>query len=48
MIRLAKTVYALMQMQKEQQASVTPGFVTIHQVSVLGFIMMGLDLEEQQ
>ena len=43
---VAETVRVLT--QEEQQVSATPGFVAVHEVSALGFVMMGLDLEEQQ
>ena len=42
----AETARALS--QEEQQASAAPGFVAVHEVSALGFVTMGLDLEEQQ
>lgn len=34
--------------QEEQAASAAPGFLAKHAVSVLGFITMGLDIEDQQ
>ncbi|KAI1788243.1 hypothetical protein LXA43DRAFT_1097462 [Ganoderma leucocontextum] len=33
---------------EEQQASATPGFIALHEVSVLGFVIMGLELEAHQ
>ncbi|KAH9899376.1 hypothetical protein C8Q73DRAFT_638342, partial [Cubamyces lactineus] len=34
--------------EEEQAASAAPGYVAQHEVSVLGFITMGLDIEDQQ
>lgn len=33
---------------EEQKASVAPGFIVLHEVSVVGFITMGLELEDAQ
>ncbi|KAI1783076.1 hypothetical protein LXA43DRAFT_977289 [Ganoderma leucocontextum] len=33
---------------EEQQVSATPGFIALHEVSVLGFVTMGLELEAHQ
>ncbi|KAH9899133.1 hypothetical protein C8Q73DRAFT_639748 [Cubamyces lactineus] len=34
--------------EEEQVASAVPGYIAQHEVSVLGFITMGLDIEDQQ
>ena len=34
--------------EEEQAASAAPGYIAQHEVSVLGFITMGLDIEDQQ
>lgn len=32
--------------EEEQAASAVPGFIALHEISVVGFISMGLELEE--
>ncbi|KAJ8456927.1 hypothetical protein ONZ51_g11830 [Trametes cubensis] len=34
--------------REEQKASATPGFIAVHNVSMLGFINLGLEIETQQ